>query len=176
MKANTLLQVIGAASCLALANCRSTWPYENSSEASARSGSGYSLDNPATGSRYMAGTTTPTAPDAPSTPVDPGAPAAPLPPTEGVTSTTTTTTTPPVPPAPTVTTTPPPSTTTTVTTTTTPPATTSAPTYGSPVPGRRGFVYPPGVEAKPENMVDVRDFTPGQKVRDPRTGKIFLVP
>ncbi|WP_075088931.1 hypothetical protein [Verrucomicrobium spinosum] len=50
------------------------------------------------------------------------------------------------------------------------------PTYGKMVPGRPGFVYPPGVEAKPENMVDVRDFTPGQKVRDPRTGKIFLVP
>jgi hypothetical protein len=45
-----------------------------------------------------------------------------------------------------------------------------------PVPGRRGFVYPPGVDAKPENMVDVRDFQPGQKVRDPRTGKIVLVP
>jgi hypothetical protein len=32
------------------------------------------------------------------------------------------------------------------------------------------------VDTKPENMVDVRDFQPGQKVRDPRTGKIFLVP
>jgi hypothetical protein len=67
-------------------------------------------------------------------------------------------------PGPTTTVTPPPN---------QPPA---APTYGTPVPGRRGFVYPPGVEAKPENMVDVRDFQPGQKVRDPRTGKIFLVP
>jgi hypothetical protein len=44
------------------------------------------------------------------------------------------------------------------------------------VPGRRGFVYPPGVEQKPENMVDARDIAPGTKVRDPRTGKIFLVP
>lgn len=57
-----------------------------------------------------------------------------------------------------------------------PPAPSSSPAYGKPVPGRQGFVYPPGVEPKPENMVDVRDFTPGQKVRDPRTGKIFLVP
>ena len=55
--------------------------------------------------------------------------------------------------------------------------TTTAPaSYGSPVPGRKGFVYPPGSDQKPENMVDVRDFTPGQKVRDPRTGKVFLVP
>lgn len=56
------------------------------------------------------------------------------------------------------------------------PAASTQPSYGKPVPGRGGFVYPPGVDAKPENMVDVRDFTPGQKVRDPRTGKIFLVP
>src|SRR6187549_2035212 len=51
---------------------------------------------------------------------------------------------------------------TTTTTTTVAPA-----SYGSPVPGRKGFVYPPGSDQKPENMVDVRDFTPGQKVRDP---------
>lgn len=176
MKANTLLRILGAASCLALANCSSVWPYENSSEASARSGSGYSLDNPASGSRYMAGSPDPGAPAAPTGSVDPGAPAAPLPPpTDGSTPPVqppVTPTTPPVPPAPTVTTTPPPS----APVTPPPAATNAAPTYGTPVPGRRGFVYPPGVDAKPENMVDVRDFTPGQKVRDPRTGKIFLVP
>jgi|GEM_PF-2442677 len=67
-------------------------------------------------------------------------------------------------------------------TTTSPPApdapkpAAETPVYGKMVPGRSGFVYPPGVEQKPENMVDVRDFSPGQKVRDPRTGKIFLVP
>lgn len=50
------------------------------------------------------------------------------------------------------------------------------PAYATPVIGKRGYVYPPGVEAKPENMVDVRDYVPGQKVRDPRSGNIFLVP
>lgn len=48
--------------------------------------------------------------------------------------------------------------------------------YGKPVPGRRGLVYPPGVKASPENMVDVRDIPPGTKVRDPATGIVFLVP
>lgn len=56
------------------------------------------------------------------------------------------------------------------------PTTPKQPAYGTPVIGKRGYVYPPGVEAKPENMVDVKDFAPGQKVRDPRTGNIFLVP
>lgn len=44
------------------------------------------------------------------------------------------------------------------------------------VPGKQGFVYPPGVEHDLKNMLDVRDFTPGQKVRDPRTGNVFIVP
>lgn len=48
--------------------------------------------------------------------------------------------------------------------------------YGKPVPGRPGMVYPPGVKAAPENMVDVRDISPGTKVRDPGTGIVFLVP
>jgi hypothetical protein len=48
--------------------------------------------------------------------------------------------------------------------------------YATPVPGKQGFVYPPGVEQDGKNMLDVRDFTPGQKVKDPRSGKIFLVP
>ena len=55
------------------------------------------------------------------------------------------------------------------------PASESLP-FATPVPGKRGFVYPPGVEHDMKNMLDVRDFTPGQKVRDPRTGEIFLVP
>lgn len=48
--------------------------------------------------------------------------------------------------------------------------------FAEPVPGKRGFVYPPGAEHDMKSMLDVRDFTPGQKVRDPRTGKMFLVP
>lgn len=165
MKSITLLRMLGAASCLTLANC-ALWPYGNSEEASDRSGSGYSLDNPASGQgRYMAGADAAAAPAAPS---DPNAVAGPTVPAPG---------TPTVPPAPgTVTTPPAPGTTVTPPPPAPAPQPAAAPTYGTPVPGRRGFVYPPGVEAKPENMVDVRDFTPGQKVRDPRTGKIFLVP
>jgi hypothetical protein len=155
----TILRILGAASCLTLASC-ATWPYENSHEAAQRDGSGYSLDNPATGSRYMAGADTTAA----GTPTDSGAVAGPSVPTEAPSVSTPVPTTGPTP-GPSVT--PPP---------VVAPPSTAAPSYGTPVPGRRGFVYPPGVDAKPENMVDVRDFQPGQKVRDPRTGKIFLVP
>lgn len=48
--------------------------------------------------------------------------------------------------------------------------------YGARVPGKPGFVYPPGVEQETKNMLDVRGLSAGQKVRDPRTGQIFLVP
>ena len=48
--------------------------------------------------------------------------------------------------------------------------------FATPVPGHRGFVYPPGVKNDPKNMLDVRDFAAGQKVRDPRSGQMFLVP
>jgi hypothetical protein len=154
MNTTILLRILGAASSLTLACCAPLAPYENSQEAEDRRGSGYSLDTPAHGSRYMATDGTAITRQ------------------EEVTTTTTETRreSPPEPSPP-----PPPPTTTT-TTTVTPSAPASAPTYGTPVPGRRGFVYPPGVDTKPENMVDVRDFQPGQKVRDPRTGKIFLVP
>jgi hypothetical protein len=159
MNTTSLLQLCGAAACLSLASC-TLWPYPNSHDAAKRDGEGYSLDNPASGSRYMANSdnaassshTETTTTTSPSSTVE--------------TTTTTTTTEPAVKPAPT------PAPVTTVVT----PAAPAAPTYGTPVPGRRGFVYPPGVDTKPENMVDVRDFQPGQKVRDPRTGKIFLVP
>ena len=46
--------------------------------------------------------------------------------------------------------------------------------YGIPVPGQKGIVtspYAPG-----EKYVDVSAFAPGSAVRDPYTGKIFLVP
>jgi hypothetical protein len=50
------------------------------------------------------------------------------------------------------------------------------PTFGLPVPGSPGLVYPPGAAKTPENRVDVRGIPPGTKVRDPATGNIFLVP
>jgi len=151
MKTITLLRILSAASGLALASC-AVWPYENSHEAAERSGSGYSLDTPAHGTRYMTGNE-----NIPATHRE----------TTEVTKTTETVHNEPPPPP-----TPPPTSTTTTTTVTS----SGAPSYGTPVPGRRGFVFPPGGDTKPENMVDVRDFQPGQKVRDPRTGKIFLVP
>jgi hypothetical protein len=166
MNTTSLLQLCGAAACLTLASC-ALWPYPNSHDAAKRDGEGYSLDNPASGSRYMAGAdnTASTTHTETSTVTGPSS-------TVETTKTTTESGPPLTKPAPTTGTSPGPA------ATVTPPApqTPAAPTYGTPVPGRRGFVYPPGVDTKPENMVDVRDFQPGQKVRDPRTGKIFLVP
>ncbi len=81
------------------------------------------------------------------------------------------------------------SSTTTTETTTTPstttevvetPATTSpaAPVanydYGKQVPGKPGFVTSP--HSPYSGYVDVRGFPPGTEVKDPYTGKIFLVP
>jgi hypothetical protein len=46
--------------------------------------------------------------------------------------------------------------------------------YGIPVPGHKGLVMSP---YSPEgNYIDVSVFAPGSAVRDPYTGKIFLVP
>ena len=46
--------------------------------------------------------------------------------------------------------------------------------YGIPVPGHKGMVTSP---YSPEgNYIDVSGFAPGSAVRDPFTGKIFLVP
>ena len=58
------------------------------------------------------------------------------------------------------------------------PGTTSTQTgnlpYGKPVPGKPGYVFSP--YDKSGGYVDVTGFAPGQKVKDPYTGKIFLVP
>jgi len=46
--------------------------------------------------------------------------------------------------------------------------------YGIPVPGHKGMVTSP---YSPEgNYIDVSGFAPGSAVKDPYTGKIFLVP
>jgi hypothetical protein len=45
--------------------------------------------------------------------------------------------------------------------------------YGVPVPGRKGMVTSPYT---PEKYVDVTGFAPGSIVKDPYTGKLFLVP
>jgi hypothetical protein len=46
--------------------------------------------------------------------------------------------------------------------------------YGIPVPGRKGMVTSPYLPQG--NYVDVSAFAPGTAVKDPYTGKLFLVP
>ena len=47
--------------------------------------------------------------------------------------------------------------------------------YGVPVPGRKGMVTSPYTPEE-EKYVDVTDFASGSIVKDPYTGKFFLVP
>lgn len=46
--------------------------------------------------------------------------------------------------------------------------------YGTPVPGKPGFVTSP--HSASAGYVDVRGFPPGMEVKDPYSGKVFLVP
>lgn len=46
--------------------------------------------------------------------------------------------------------------------------------YGTPVPGKPGFVTSP--HSPNAGYVDVRGFPPGTEVKDPYSGKTFLVP
>lgn len=156
MTSMNLLRLFGLFACLALANCAALFPYDGEDRNTRNNGNGYSLDNPPNGqSRYMGEPRT----DAPETP-NPDAQAIDQNATPRVQPQPLPNVTDPVPTQP---------------VTPKPPVPAQA-SYGKMVPGRVGFVYPPGVEAKPENMVDVRGFSPGEKVRDPRTGKVFLVP
>ena len=46
--------------------------------------------------------------------------------------------------------------------------------YGTPVPGKKGFVTSPF--SPDAGYIDVRGFSPGTPVKDPYTGKVFLAP
>jgi len=46
--------------------------------------------------------------------------------------------------------------------------------YAKPVPGKAGYVFSP--YDKNGGYVDVTGFAPGSKVKDPYSGKVFLVP
>ena len=55
-----------------------------------------------------------------------------------------------------------------------PPVKTGEIPYAKPVPGKPGFVFSPYDQYK--GYIDVRGFPPGTEVKDPYSGKSFLVP
>jgi len=55
-----------------------------------------------------------------------------------------------------------------------PPKTVGEIPYAKPVPGKPGFVFSPYDQYK--GYIDVRGFPPGTEVKDPYSGKSFLVP
>lgn len=146
MKINTTSRLVLCFCCAALASCADLFPRPQKDKPG-------NLDRPPGESRFLP-------PDngaPPSNPETPGDPSTPLPP-----EVTPPAVTPPdnVPPV--------------VTPTPTPPVPANQTPYGKPVPGKKGFVYSPFDEKA--GMIDVRDYAPGTKVRDPYTNKIFLVP
>ena len=56
----------------------------------------------------------------------------------------------------------------------TPPTSVGEIPYAKPVPGKPGFVFSPYEQYK--GYIDVRGFPPGTEVKDPYSGKSFLVP
>lgn len=140
-----------ALGCLALISCAGT----KKKEAEEQQGfSRFLQDDTQPGAPGTAATTNPDA----NTPTQPGTDAPQVPPSPGNTAATNPPPTQPTPPA---------------NTNPAAPATPQTP-FGKPVPGKKGFVYSPFSDSN--QMIDVRDYQPGTKVRDPYTNKIFIVP
>ncbi len=149
MKYITTTQLALCFCCAALASCANMTPESQKDPQG-------NLDNPPGGSRYLPPDYN-TAPSNPETPSDPNSQfPPPINTPDNNTPPVVVTPTPPVPVTP-----------------PTPPPSIQTP-YGKPVPGKKGFVYSPFDEKA--GMIDVRDYAPGTKVRDPYTNKIFLVP
>jgi hypothetical protein len=145
-----------ALACLAAASCAGTAAKKKEAEEAQQPGySRYLQDNsqqPAAGNTAAGNTSTDAGTSAPASDNPPVPPAPNTPPNTAAN---------PAPTTPAAPTTPP------------PPATPQTP-YGRPVVGKKGFVYSPFSDSN--QMIDVRDFPSGSKVRDPYTNKIFLVP
>ena len=164
---SSLFRILGATAGLALVSCASN-PWANTPPRREKPDNteryGQDTANNHNPNPYLANS-----PDT-SKPEPTHAASTPPPATSETTTTTTTTTTEPAPPSV--------EHTTTVTTEVAPPpvrpAASSSLPFGTPVPGKPGFVYSP--YDKTAGMIDVKDIASGTKVRDPYTGKIFLVP
>jgi len=163
---SSLFRILGATAGFALVSCASN-PWANTPPRREKPDSteryGQDTANKNNPNPYLASPQDATKPEATS-------PAVTSPPTQSVETTTTTATTQPAPPSV--------DHTTVTTTQVAPPPVVAAPSsslpFGAPVPGKPGFVYSP--YDKTAGMIDVKDIAPGTKVRDPYTGKIFLVP
>ena len=166
----TLLRTLGPAAGLLLVSCSGLNPWSSTPPRREQPSTEPRYNSDANGNPYLQGadhpatttttTTTTTTKATSTTPATTDAPPTPEPPAKVKTEETvqTTTTNPPTEAAP-------PS--------APAPASSSLP-FGTPVPGKKGFVFSP--YDKSAGMIDVRDIPPGTKVRDPYTQKLFLVP